>query len=621
MQIAKTNGLDLMTDAALDWISNSKSNWLMIFDSADIGYEIVGKFIPSGNKGNILITSRDPQLGRITSFANSLEVDQMSINEAISLLMKCGNLPAFKDSVKEVALELGCIPLAIDQAGAYMQACQCDPDDYMELFIKHKDQMMLDSFMAASDYRYSAFGTWEISVKEIENRAKYKDETQAKTAQSALFLLGIFAFLHHENISEDIFRKAAECYVKRDLDMEQKRGLLIIAATLDNKDLHLNEKGEWDRFLFHAAMKMLLSFSLVRGNLKLYTMHPLVHAWTRIRLNDSEQASYCSKTRALLACSIECTGSTDNLKWCGKLVKHVKACHVHISHLKLDEMNYDDEMKGMAFMFENVGEWNKAEEIQRRLLARRTKLSDDATICDTKHTLAHIYTHQGRYNEAEKLLLEILQLMKDAVNANHKYPALHFANSLAVVYHYQHKWDESEKLLLSLLKAYVEKLDEYRLKAMDILALTYLQQNRLQEAEIKELEVIEGYKEISELRSLSANSILPMCNLAQIYRRQQKYNEAEELLVQALQIQEEKLGPDHQQTLYTMGCLVQVYSKWGKHLDRANDLALAAVNGMNKAFGEMHPTTLWCTRELHRLQNISSARDKKYCLVLPFKIL
>jgi hypothetical protein len=215
-----------------------------------VDHVIVEKCIPSGNKGNILITSRNPQLGRITSFDNLLEVDQMSINEAISLLMKCGNLPAFTDSVKDVVLELGCIPLAVDQAGAYMQACQCDPDDYLELYNQQKDQLMLDSFMAASGYRYSTFGTWEISIKEIERRTIYENEALAKAAQSALFLHRIFAFIHHENISEDIFKSAAECYVKRDLEMEQKRGLPIIAVTLDTKDLHLNKKGGWDTFLF-----------------------------------------------------------------------------------------------------------------------------------------------------------------------------------------------------------------------------------------------------------------------------------------------------------------------------------------------------------------------------------
>jgi hypothetical protein len=49
----------------------------------------------------------------------------------------------------------------------------------------------------------------------------------------------------------------------------------------------------------------ILSFSLIKGNHKVYTMHPLVHAWSRTRLNDLEQVSHCSKTRTILACSIE----------------------------------------------------------------------------------------------------------------------------------------------------------------------------------------------------------------------------------------------------------------------------------------------------------------------------
>ena len=106
-------------------------------------------------------------------------------------------------------------------------------------------------------------------------------------------------------------------------------------------------------------------------------MHPLVHAWSRTRLNDLEQVSR-SKTRTILACSIEPDYDINNYELCGKLVKHVNACYGHVSNLKLDEMYYyDDEMERIPFMFERVGEWKKAEEMRRRLLEGRAKLGGD----------------------------------------------------------------------------------------------------------------------------------------------------------------------------------------------------------------------------------------------------
>ncbi|KIL64161.1 hypothetical protein M378DRAFT_50469, partial [Amanita muscaria Koide BX008] len=150
------------TESALEWISGRK-NWLMVFDNADGGYHVVEKFIPPGNRGSILITSRDKGLARITS--GTLEVTEMGKEEAIALMLESAKVDNKSMIVaQKLVAALGCIPLAIDQAGAYMQSCGCGLDYYLELFDKHHAQLMSDKeFHGASLYKYSTYGTWEIS--------------------------------------------------------------------------------------------------------------------------------------------------------------------------------------------------------------------------------------------------------------------------------------------------------------------------------------------------------------------------------------------------------------------------------------------------------------------------
>ena len=82
-KIAKANNVeDPSASAALDWISG-RSSWLMVFDNADGGYQVVEKFLPPGKSGNILITSRDKGLERVALDKNSLEVQQMEQQEPI----------------------------------------------------------------------------------------------------------------------------------------------------------------------------------------------------------------------------------------------------------------------------------------------------------------------------------------------------------------------------------------------------------------------------------------------------------------------------------------------------------------------------------------------------------
>ncbi|KIL68621.1 hypothetical protein M378DRAFT_898467, partial [Amanita muscaria Koide BX008] len=183
-QIAQKHKLDstLSTGSLLEWISD-RNDWLMVFDNADGGYQVVEKFIPPGNGGSILITSKNKALERITSPTHSLEVIEMGEEEAVALLLKTAgvgsnSVNAVVAAEKLVAL-LGCIPIAIDQAGAYVHSCGCGLDDYLELFIKHRVKLLSDKeFTGASLYKYSTYGTWEISIEEIKHRAEGENSAQ-----------------------------------------------------------------------------------------------------------------------------------------------------------------------------------------------------------------------------------------------------------------------------------------------------------------------------------------------------------------------------------------------------------------------------------------------------------
>ena len=81
-------------------------------------------------------------------------------------------------------------------------------------------------------------------MKEIESRAANGAGPGGVAAQRAVIIYKYFAFLHHNDISEDIFREAAENYKKRDIEQEEKLGLALLVVLLDAKSLFLNEAGK-----------------------------------------------------------------------------------------------------------------------------------------------------------------------------------------------------------------------------------------------------------------------------------------------------------------------------------------------------------------------------------------
>ena len=154
---------------------SQRTNWLIIYDGADGHYQTVEKFLPPGNGGNILITSRNVGLRRITE--TSLKVLNMAEEEAASLLLKSASLNNRSDHdsnlARKLASELDGIPLALDQAGAYMLTSQFGIPDYLELYTTHKHELMSNpGFKGASEYDRTTYGTWIFQCKRLRRWLK-----------------------------------------------------------------------------------------------------------------------------------------------------------------------------------------------------------------------------------------------------------------------------------------------------------------------------------------------------------------------------------------------------------------------------------------------------------------
>ena len=171
---AQASGVDSSVDSVLHWISCMEEEWLMIFDNADNPPpEVVRRFMPSGNRGNILITSRNPSMRRLVS--SEIEINVMEESDAISLLLKASHIDALPEDLKvaeSLVIKLGCIPLAVEHAGAYIYAGNSSINNYLRQFSLHcKDLMSDDIFKGESNYNQTVYGTLDLSLKEIKKRA------------------------------------------------------------------------------------------------------------------------------------------------------------------------------------------------------------------------------------------------------------------------------------------------------------------------------------------------------------------------------------------------------------------------------------------------------------------
>ncbi|KIM72652.1 hypothetical protein PILCRDRAFT_47909, partial [Piloderma croceum F 1598] len=101
---AQASGVGLSVEDVLQWLSHKECDWLMIFDNADGDPRVVAKYIPTGNRGNILFTSRNPGVGgSIITRETSIKVEDMGEEDAILLLLKSAWLDESSPDMQKTA--------------------------------------------------------------------------------------------------------------------------------------------------------------------------------------------------------------------------------------------------------------------------------------------------------------------------------------------------------------------------------------------------------------------------------------------------------------------------------------------------------------------------------------
>ncbi|KAJ7467921.1 P-loop containing nucleoside triphosphate hydrolase protein [Mycena latifolia] len=209
-RIAATKQIGDTAQDALDWLRSKKNEWLLFFDNADDPKIDLHNFFPRCKHGNILITSRNPEL---RGYGSHSLVSDMEEIEAVELLLRSSaqyitpeNIDTATEIVKVSKIlfiyplssfwqALWYLPLAIVQAGAFILKSG-SLNSYLALYAKNKEQLLRQKpAQSHDDYAWTVYTTWQISF--------------GKLSQTAAMMLQLCSFLHHGGISEQIFKNAS----------------------------------------------------------------------------------------------------------------------------------------------------------------------------------------------------------------------------------------------------------------------------------------------------------------------------------------------------------------------------------------------------------------------------
>jgi len=166
-----------------------RERWLLIFDNAPEHQELT-PYLPQGD-GQVLITSRHPVWG---GTARPVKVDTFTRAESLAFLTHRTDT---KDETTAVALaeELGDLPLALEQAAAYLEHTGMPLAEYLALFRRRRDELL--KLGEPTAYQGTVDTTWQLAIEQI---AAIRPGGRAGVA-----LLRLCAFLAPEGIPLDLF--------------------------------------------------------------------------------------------------------------------------------------------------------------------------------------------------------------------------------------------------------------------------------------------------------------------------------------------------------------------------------------------------------------------------------
>jgi tetratricopeptide (TPR) repeat protein len=551
----------LAVAAVKRWLETN-GGWLLIVDNASDLATVQG-FIPRAAKGHVLLTTQAQATGDI----QAIEVRDMLPEDGALLLLRRAKFvkpdaplaaarPSDRDIAVQISTVLGGLPLALDQAGAYIEETGCGLGSYLDLYSERREELLKRRGGFGPDHPDCVATTFALSFERV-----------ACASPAAADLLRLCAFLHPDAIPGEIFTKGAA---------ELGPNLGPIAA---------------DPLKLDAAFAEILKYSLLPRDpdAKTLGVHRLVQAVIQDGLTKKEKRLWAE--RAVRAVN-RAFPPVEFANWalCERLVPQALACATLIEAYGFDFEAAARLLNGAGLYLIERARFSDADPLIQGALGiwERALGPDHPDVATGLNSLAALYKNQGKYAQAEPLFPRALAIDEKALGPNHPGVARDL-NNLAALYDDEGKYAEAEPLYQRALAIFEKVLGPEHpdlTTSLNNLAVLYYEQGKYAQAEplfqralaIREKALGPDHPDVA----YSLN------NLAALYKNQGKYAQAEPLFQRALAIWEKALGPDHPNVAKSLNNLAALYDDQRKYA-QAEPLYQRALTIDEKALGPNHP--------------------------------
>ncbi|MDX3661753.1 NB-ARC domain-containing protein [Streptomyces sp. ID05-26A] len=154
----------------LEWLSTASARWLVVLDDVHSPADLSGLWPPATTCGRVLVTTRRRDAALREHGRCLVEVDVFTPQEAEGYLRaSLAEQPHLVAGAAELAVELGCLPLALAQAAAYMLDRHLSCAAYQVRLVERRLASVVPEPDALPDeHRATVAATWSLSLQQAD---------------------------------------------------------------------------------------------------------------------------------------------------------------------------------------------------------------------------------------------------------------------------------------------------------------------------------------------------------------------------------------------------------------------------------------------------------------------
>ena len=576
MEVGKLCGTNAKNfEQVKTWLANASQSWLLIVDNADnpdIDYAL---YFPSGNRGNILLTTRNPQC-RGYETAGFEDLEHLDLGEATSLLLlsaeKASSYEEDQKAAETIVKTLASHTLAIIQAGALIKHHRRSLKEFPVLFRTQEERILKYPLTQEQSTYGNVFATFEISATHLES-------SRDQSAADALNLLQILGFIHFKDIPESMFFRALkyaihlregicrgcpqdEIYQMSELQISRLPRFMLLEndAAVDLL--------EWR---WRELLSLLESYSFIKivgnGEDILFSMHPLVHTWTRIRHGLASWKEGWRAAGSIIALSM--WGVNYNM-FHEKLRPHVV---VYLDYLKSEYLADMTEIEIIQTHYKICCLLLHLRDITKLRILLDVLEKFEPWTAPRGESMIHVQSLKAYCLVDEKQPMKAIELLEQLMDAGHSND-LHVQRRLAEAYIADKRYLKAINLLENIVRIEEEKNpkenDGY-LISQSLLAIAYLDNKQFEKAATLLERIVQIGRET--LAPARLDRLASESNLGRAYIGIHQYEKAANILQQVLDIRRTILDVTDPYLLATQVELARAYTSMGSsHCAKAADL-------------------------------------------------